>query len=228
MMKVEIPGRVLKFDASHRHVIAIDPDVDKSGLAILDVDDKKFIYMGTEDIVSMYGFFEYVHCSKGFVCNSVVVIEDSDNLHNWHLPPHCSLNMAAAIGKKVGLCHATQRHIKEIAEAHGHKTVFQAPLKKTWMGKDGKITQEELEQFIPDFPKKSNQEIRDSVLLAWCYANLPIHIPANFYVERAKKEFEAKVRFEERFLMKAKGIQPDKDGKYHPGGILEQIKQAKK
>ena len=43
-------------------------------------------------------------------------------------------------------------------------------------GKDRKISQEEIEQFIPDFPKRSNQEGRDAALLAWDYAGFPIRL----------------------------------------------------
>lgn len=93
---------------------------------------------------------------------------------------------AAAIGHGSGLCHATQRHIKEWCEHLEFTVVLQHPLKKSWMGRDGKITQDELTQFVPNLPKKMNQECRDAVLLAWNEAGLPIRIPASFYIEHKK------------------------------------------
>ncbi|WGU68242.1 hypothetical protein QIU18_00410 [Capnocytophaga canimorsus] len=49
------------------------------------------------------------------------------------------------------------------------------PLKKMWKGKDGKITHEELASFT-GITGKTNQDMRDSALISWCFANLPIRI----------------------------------------------------
>ena len=168
------------------YIVGIDPDVDKSGFAIIDVKQKSL------ELVANYSFPELILALRTVVGTAgedvVVVIEDSDNSHNWHLPKGCSPSSAAAIGKKVGLCHATQRHIKEMAEIIGLKVEEQAPLKKTWCGSEGKISAEEIKQFVPGFPDRSNQEQRDATLLAWCHADLPIHIPANFYMDYFMKK----------------------------------------
>jgi hypothetical protein len=47
------------------------------------------------------------------------------------------------------------------------------PLKKTWRGKDGKITREELAYFTR-ITGRNNQEERDVALIAWVWAGLPV------------------------------------------------------
>lgn len=179
-----------------KYIIGIDPDVDKSGFAVLDVQSRHFTVVKAMRFVELA---EVIVCAKhqpsqlnvdGKIETSdcVFVLEDSDGTTNWHLDaPRMSARKASAIGHGVGLCHATQRHIQEFAEYFGYKVEKIKPLKKSWMGRDGKITQEEIKQFIPDFPT-SNQECRDAALLAWCYSNLPIRIPASFYNQHFSQE----------------------------------------
>lgn len=170
-----------------RYIIGIDPDVEKSGYAVLDVMEKKLVQ------VEALSFPMLIMTLNGLIRRDLteylVIIEDSDNSTNWHLGDmKMSARAAAAIGHNVGLCHATQRHIKEWAENIRLRVELQKPLKKTWLGSKGKISQEEAECFMPGLPKKTNTEMRDAALLAWCRANLPIHIPASFYTEMLKKK----------------------------------------
>ena len=175
-------------EIKNRYIIGIDPDIDKSGYAVLDVLEKKFVR------VEALSFSKLIITLSSLVWNGLtseclVIIEDSDNSTNWHLGDmKMSARAAAAIGHNVGLCHATQRHIKEWAENIRLRVELQKPLKKTWLGSKGKISQEEAECFMPGLPKKTNTEMRDAALLAWCRANLPIHIPASFYTELMKKK----------------------------------------
>lgn len=170
-----------------RYIIGIDPDVEKSGFAILDVEEKKFTQVEATPFVRLLLMLFDIVMQDGQE-DYLIVIEDSDNTTNWHLGDmKMSARSAAATGHNVGLCHATQRHIKELAEYLKLNVVLQKPLKKTWLGSKGKISQEEAECFMPGLPKKTNTEMRDAALLAWCYANLPIHIPASFYTEALKK-----------------------------------------
>lgn len=180
-----------------KYIIGVDPDVEKSGFAVLDVQHKRFTLVKAMKFVELA---EVIVCSKhqpGYLgldekietSDCVFVLEDSDSTTNWHLDgPHLKARLASAIGHGVGMCHATQRHIQEFAEYFGFKVERVKPLKKSWMGRDGKITQEELTQFVPDLPKKMNQECRDAVLLAWNEAGLPICIPASFYIQRKMKQ----------------------------------------
>ena len=175
-------------------IIGIDPDVDKSGVACLNVEKFQVVRVDALSITQLIRYFSnaYDRVAAGIYNKGdiAVVIEDSDSRTNWQIKDmRISPRAAAAIGHGAGMCHATQRHIQEIAESYeAFNIVLQHPLKKSWMGRDGKITQEEITQFIPGLPNKMNQECRDACLLAWSYANFPIHIPASFYIEALKKK----------------------------------------
>ncbi len=176
-----------------RFIIGIDPDVKKSGFAVLDVDAKKIVQveaLSFPDLILMLNRIcidNRLEFGQPKLFGVQIVIEDSDDTTNWHLPAGVNIRAAAAIGHNVGLCHATQRHIQEWVVNLGFDVKLTKPLKKEWMGRDGKITQEEIMQFIPELPKKMNQECRDAALLAWNEAGLPIRIPASFYVEHQKR-----------------------------------------
>ena len=79
------------------------------------------------------------------------------------------------IAKNVGANHQVGKMIVEMAKHYGIEVVEQAPLRKCWKGKNGKITHEELASFT-GLMGKTNQDARDAALLAWIYANLPIRL----------------------------------------------------
>ena len=99
------------------------------------------------------------------------------NKPNWHLTAKDSARLAAAKGNSTGRNHETGRKIVEMAKHYGLKVDEVKPLRKCWRGKDGKITHEELEYMlekkkINGFPKKSNQDMRDSTLLCLIFSGL--------------------------------------------------------
>lgn len=205
-------------------ILGIDPDVTKSGIARLNVEDKNLVDVRA---ISFVDLVEYLGSIRQHAGKMVIVIEDSDSTTNWHteklvyapLNIKGKLNKAAAIGHGAGMCHATQRHIQEIAEAYGFTVHLQKPLKKCWKGPDGKITQDEALQFMTGLPGRCNQECRDAALLAWNYANLPIRMPAGFYTQENLKrtaldEFKRRTAEEGEFLLRARGVQPDENGVY--------------
>ena len=57
----------------------------------------------------------------------------------------------------------------------GYEVIEQAPLRKCWKGRDGKITQIELNYFT-GITGRTNQEARDAALIAWNFAGFPIRI----------------------------------------------------
>lgn len=165
-----------------RYVVGIDPDIDKSGFALLDVQQRTFTMVQALTISEAIKTLDALAASD---TPPLVVIEDSDSSVNWHVnkimttgqPLKNKLHTAAAIGRSAGLCHAIIRVLREYAESVGLKVRMQKPLRKCWRGKDGKITQIEAAQFMTGLPKRCNQECRDSALIAWCVAELPIRIP---------------------------------------------------
>lgn len=153
--------------------MAIDPDCDKSGVAWLEMIDKS---------VSLFSltFPELVDKlinGRGQIPKTLVVVEAGWlNRSHWHLTKFDSKQKAAAKGNAVGRNHETGRKIVEMARYHGIEVKEQTPLRKVWRGPDGKITHEELSQFIPGLPNRTNQEVRDAALLAWNEAGFPIRV----------------------------------------------------
>lgn len=168
-----------------RWFVGIDPDTDKSGLVLVDKQERRIMFAGALSFPDLIGHLRMTAQEHDTEMNRVlVVIEDSDTSTNWHVnkllgngqPLKNKLHTAAAIGRSAGMCHATLRHIQEFTEALGLKTRMQKPLRKGWRGEDGKITQGEAEQFMTGLPKRTNQEVRDAALLAWVVSGLPIRL----------------------------------------------------
>ena len=84
--------------------------------------------------------------------------------------------VAAKKGQEVGRMHETGRKIVEMLEHYGIDVREQHPLKKCWQGKDGKITHDELTALCGWDRKRSNQEERDAMLIAWYASGLPIRV----------------------------------------------------
>lgn len=159
-------------------IIGIDPDVEKSGVAILDCKKGEFICVEAMTFPKLADYLRMIFPKA----DVTLVLEDSDLSTNWHVNPRDNKATAAAKGRSIGMCHATARHIKEIAEHYGVEVVLMKPLRKRlngltfWKGRDGKITHEEAAKFMRGLPKQTNQEGRDAALLAWAYADFPIRV----------------------------------------------------
>lgn len=165
--------------AQPRYYVGIDPDVDKSGLVVLDRQSRCILHAEALDFPSAIGYLRLLHQEHAQdPLALLVVIEDSDTSVNWHYNPKDRAGVIAAKGRSVGMCHATIRHLRECCEHLGLPVLMQQPLRKLWRGKDGKITQEEAALFMPGLPARTNQEVRDAALLAWEVAGLPIRISA--------------------------------------------------
>lgn len=159
---------------SKKYVIAIDPDVDKSGFAMLNVELRR---MAECTDIAFPQLLDYLYQAKMLAIDVTVYVEAGWLItHNWHLNGKDNKRTASAKGNAAGRNHEVGRKIVEMCKHYGLPVQEVLPLRKCWKGKDGKITQEEIAQFIPCFPKKTNQEVRDAALLAWHMANLPIRI----------------------------------------------------
>lgn len=160
-------------------IIGIDPDVDKSGFALLDVASRSMMAVDAFDfahiaIKELPLIAEKVKTSGK---NIAVVVEASWMISgNWHLTHKGRKEYAAATGYKVGCNHQVGKLIVEMCKAYGIPVVEHIPLHKCWSGKDGKITHYELTQFCPVDKTRTNQEMRDAALLAWCFADFPIRL----------------------------------------------------
>ena len=152
-------------------IIAIDPDVERSGVATLAIEERK---LGTFSLT----FPELMDALQLFLPDKTLVVVEAGwlNKPNWHLTAKDSARIAAAKGNSTGRNHEVGRKIVEMARHYGLTVNEVKPLRKCWNGRDGKITHEELAQFIPDLPKRTTQDIRDASLLAWTYAGFPIRM----------------------------------------------------
>lgn len=157
-------------------IIAIDPDVDKSGVAVLWKDSRK---MG----VGLYSLPELVDFLRGFKGEDFVVVVEASYLSqaNWHLSWDDSQRRAAAKGRQVGRNHEIGRQIVEFCKHLDLPYEEKYPLQKCWAGKDGKITTKELTMLTTGmkigFPSsRLNQEERDAALLALDRSGLPLII----------------------------------------------------
>lgn len=158
------------------YILGIDPDVSKSGFALLNCEAREFVQVEALPFPDMVDKFAELTAMKADGKDVAVVMEDSDLSTNWHYNSRDSKAVCAAKGRSVGLCHATARHLKECAESFGLEVVMMKPLRKFWKGRDGKITHEEAAYFMRGLPKTTNQESRDAALLAWAFADYPIRV----------------------------------------------------
>jgi len=149
------------------YIIGIDPDVEKSGVAIVYTDIKRAS-------VKSLNFSELIDWLRKLSTHETIgykiVIEAGwKKSGNWHLK-NSNSKRAAAIGNSTGRNHEVGRKIVEYAKHCGLTVVEQIPLQKHWNGPDKKITHAEITRFIPGLPKTTNQEERDALLIAWINA----------------------------------------------------------
>ena len=163
----------MKYDV----IVGIDPDIKKNGVAILTTAMRELETLS----LTFYELTEFLYVTKANNYDRglswLVVIEAGWlNKSNWHIRGG-SLAKAAAIGRSTGMNHQTGILIAEMCEGLGIPYKLQKPYQKCWKGTDGKITHDELKSFT-GIERRTNQEERDAVLLAWLEANLPIRIKA--------------------------------------------------
>lgn len=162
----------MKYD----YILAIDPDCDKSGVAMLRTD--KYLACECYSFPKLLDYLKFCHKMASSGDNRLIVIVEAGwlNESHWHINKRDGVYKAAAMGNAVGRNHETGRKIVEMCRHYEIKVEEVRPLKKIWSGRDGKISQDEIRQFIPGFPVRTNQEVRDAALLAWNYAGFPIRI----------------------------------------------------
>ncbi|MDR1884275.1 MAG: hypothetical protein LBR26_16065 [Prevotella sp.] len=158
------------------NIIAIDPDVDKSGVALLKPATRQ-LEVTSLSFPQLLDYLKYVKKEHDKTGETVIVLVEAGwlNKSNWHLRDGDTKRIAGAKGNSTGRNHEVGRKIIECAAHYGIDVREQIPLRKCWKGKDGKITANELASFT-GLTGKTNQEGRDAALIAWVYADLPIKI----------------------------------------------------
>ena len=160
----------------HQIVIGIDPDVEKSGMGFLEVSTRK-LEASTLTFPELLDYLQFVKKQSEERDETVVVVVEASWLisHHWQTKRGDNQRVTAMKGNSAGRNHEVGRKIVEKCEHYGLEVVEQRPLRKCWKGRDGKITHEELEYFT-GLRGRTNQEMRDAVLLAWNHAGLPIKV----------------------------------------------------
>jgi hypothetical protein len=146
-------------------IVAVDPDVKKSGVTVLDVASKS---------ISTYAmpFPELIDFIYSFPDRESVRIAVEagwlnlkSNFHGYYG------SRGERIAKDVGANHETGRKIVEMCEHKEYSVSLVKPLEKRWKGPRGKITHAELESVLKGRrlalnKKRTNQDERDSILIA--------------------------------------------------------------
>lgn len=159
----------------HDIIIAIDPDVEQSGVARLDVTQRKS-WAETLPFPMLIEYIRQVYRTNLGKSIAVVVEASWHKTHNWHLNRRDTLGIAAKKGYDEGRNHEAGRKIIEMLNYYGIEVIEKEPLRKIWKGPDGKITHTEITAITGWDKKRSNQEERDAMLLAWDRSGLPIRI----------------------------------------------------
>lgn len=138
-------------------LIGIDPDKDKSGVAVKSRGEINLMTLRFFDL------FEYLWINKASI--KKVRIEASWLIkHNWNKKATGSAAINARIGSDAGANHEVGRKIEEMCIYLSLPYELVKPLKKGWKGPDGKITHDELKR-MAQIPTRTNQEQRDACLL---------------------------------------------------------------
>lgn len=163
-------------------IIAIDPDVDKSGVAELHVPTRR-IEATTLGFADLMDYLQHIKANFSDKGEKVLVIVEAGwmNATNWHTGRVRSIAAAAKTGQNTGRNHEVSRKIAEMSRHYGLDTKEVRPLRKCWKGRDGKITHAELESLleasgITPLTGRTNQELRDAVLLSVFHSGIPVRM----------------------------------------------------
>lgn len=158
------------------NIIAIDPDVDRSGVAWLRPKTRRLEC----DALSFPELLDYLLSARrkcDECCESLMVVVEAGWLvrTHYHANRRDNYRSAAAKGNAVGRNHEIGRQIVQMCRHYDLEVVEQRPLRKIWAGPDRKITHRELTAFAPIANRRrTSQEMRDACLLAWNHAALPM------------------------------------------------------
>lgn len=159
-------------------VVGVDPDVDKNGVAYLDMTNKEMeLTLGAMPFPNLIDFLRATNynCEQAEKKFCVVVEAGWLNRSNWHVHSRDSKAVIAAKGTAAGRNHEVGRKIAEMCRYYAIPYDLMKPLTKIWKGNERKITAQELKT-ITGYAARTNQEMRDAALLAWVWAGLPIKI----------------------------------------------------
>lgn len=144
--------------------IGIDPDTDRSGVAIFSNNVMQCAALAFADMV---GLILQMHKEAEQKGDDVIVVVEAGwlNKSNWHITYKDNAWLAAAKGIAVGRNQQVGKCLVELLKAEKVQVVEQKPLRKVW--RKGKISHAELSKLVRLNQKRTNQEMRDAALLAY-------------------------------------------------------------
>jgi len=155
----------------YSYYIGIDPDVDKCGIAVYDV-EQNLITLHDRCPIDTMDFIESMHTIDQ---NMKVFIEASHKItNNWHLKQGEKPTTAAKKGYSVGRCHEVGILLCDYCRINNIQYEEVLPLRKIWgFHNDGKVSHEQLKHIIETrkididtvHKNRSNQEQRDAALI---------------------------------------------------------------
>ena len=173
----------MAFNRRIGYVIGIDPDEIKSGACLISRAKRELevVYLNFPEMLEWVKgkYAEWSERYAEVAPDSFMVYVEAGwlNKGNWHVTEsrngHFSPSAwAAAVGTSMGACNAISKKLLECFEYYGIPALPMKPLRKCWHGPDRKITHKELLKELEIYKVqhtlkgRSNQEVRDSVLLA--------------------------------------------------------------
>lgn len=161
----------------YKQIIAIDPDVGQSGVAIYRTDVDGFSEITTMTFPQLV---EHLRLEGAFLqpsgeFSTLVVVEAGYLVNtNWHTKAGRSSKQSARIGRDQGRNNEVARKIVEMARHYGLPTIEARPLRKYGSGEERKATHIDVCKRSKSFASvkgaRSNQEERDASLIALEYA----------------------------------------------------------
>lgn len=140
--------------------IGIDPDIDKSGVAVITEKGEVVLYT-----LPFFSLIDFLKLNQNQIKEVAIECGYLNAKSNFHYRG-AKTGISAKIGALVGANHQISRLLVQYCQ-HNHINHREVkPLKKHWKGANGKITHNELTKIVKyDLPKRTNQEQRDALLL---------------------------------------------------------------
>lgn len=144
--------------------IGIDPDTDRSGVAIFSNNVMQCAALAFADMV---GLILQMHKEAEQQGDELIVVVEAGwlNKSNWHVTGKDNAFLAAMKGLAVGRNQQVGKCLVELLRAENVQVIEQKPLRKVW--RKGKISHDELAKLVKLNQKRTNQEMRDAALLAY-------------------------------------------------------------
>jgi len=146
------------------HIVGIDPDLKKTGIAVWDVQQKKFIYWGAVDFVNIAPVLKEVcHPFSTEIILESPWLNKKANFRKGNF----SKRVSDAISKKVGQNHAVAKMISETLQSIGWSVIEKKPLFKGIFKRNGVWTTIGRKFIIANsnVTSRINDEVRDAMYL---------------------------------------------------------------